>query len=285
MDIQIHSSIEWFLETFPIKKTLWEETIESHFKPLQKIIPMSFKDMGAAIPEDQSMAIQEIARRLHEADIPNRVLEALTYAYDQLKSHGCLTFPKTLHVAVLVSNGQNKMHNELNHGFTGFGGIPGFIILILSPTDYILQRLEAHVAHEFHHNVRFMIEPWPIDRNISVGRFLLDEGMAESFGAALYGEENIGDQTTSLQGDHLIMVREIIEPHIHEVGFATAQTYLYGDSIAEIYSLPKTGIPHGGGYAVGYHWAKEYLRKTHSDIFSMTAVPSKEILAKLFSLD
>lgn len=285
MDIQIHSSIEWFLETSQFKETLWEKVIESHFNPLQKIIPMNFKDMGAAIPEDQSMAIQEMAKRLHEADIPNRVLQALTYAHKQLGAHGCFTFPETLHVAVLVSNGQNKMHNELNHGFTGFGGIPGFIILILSPTDYVLKRLEAHVAHEFHHNVRFMIEPWPVDRTISVGRFLLDEGMAEYFSATLYGEDNIGDQTTSLQGDHLTKIREIVEPHVHEVGFTIAQKYLYGDSIAEMYSFPKIGIPHGGGYAVGYCWVKEYLSKTHSNIFSMITLPSEKLLEVLFPLD
>lgn len=282
MDIQIHSSINLFLQTPANAEKVWEHSIEEPFKPLYEVIPMSFSQMGAATPENSNAEIVEMAKRLFEADIPNRVRQAICHAYQTLQEHGITQFPKVLHVAVLVSSGENYVHNKLNHGFTGFGGIPGFIILILSPSDYVIERIEAHVAHEFHHNVRFLIEPWPVDRNITVGKLLLDEGMAECFAATLYGEEKIGMQTTSLVHDRLVKARKLIEPYVFEVGFTIAAGYLYGDDISEIYSTPKTGLPHGAGYAVGYTWVKKYLKKTGSDIFALTKVPSNEILSQLF---
>ncbi len=137
MKIQIHSNIENF-SGLP----------EEHFKSLWDIMPMSFAQMGACTLEEFNEEHIEMARRLREADIPNRTLQAITHAYEVLKTHGHTLFPETLHVAVLVSSGKVWMHNELNHGFTGFGGIPGFIVLILSPTDYVIERLEAHVVNE-----------------------------------------------------------------------------------------------------------------------------------------
>ncbi len=278
MDIQIHDGITLFTNIPKDLENTWKTTIEEPLDSLRKIIPMSFAQMGAATPEEINDELIDMAKKLQEANIPQRVLKAVTHAYEVLKEHGHTTFPRTLHVAILVSNGKNPMHNDLNHGFTGFGGIPGFIILILSPTDYVIQRIEAHVAHEFHHNIRFLIEPWPMDRNISVGRFLLDEGLAEAFGAALYGEENIGDQTIGLRGDELERVKKIIEPHLFEVGFFIAQSYLYGG----IFHSPEGELPHGAGYAVGYSWVKDFLAREGGDIFSLTKVASLEILHKLF---
>jgi len=132
--------------------------------------------------------------------VVERIEKALQTAWKTLGENGNFPFPETLQVGIFVSNGKNIVHEKINHGFSGFGGIPGFIVLILSPTDYVLKSIEALVAHEFHHNVRNAIEPWPKDNNISVGQYLLIEGLAEAFTAELYGEEAIGPQTIGLRG-------------------------------------------------------------------------------------
>lgn len=56
-------------------------------------------------------------------------------------------------------------------------------------TDYNLSRLQAALAHEAHHNISGM--NWdPV--NITVGRYIIIEGLAESFATALYGENCVG---------------------------------------------------------------------------------------------
>lgn len=52
---------------------------------------------------------------------------------------------------------------KLQKGYTGFGGIPGFITVNIYSNEYNLPKLPAVIAHEFHHNIRFsyisMLEP------------------------------------------------------------------------------------------------------------------------------
>lgn len=86
-----------------------------------------------------------------KGNVIDRIQAALEKAFQALKAKGGFHFPETLQVGVFVSDGKNLIHERLNHGFSGFGGIPGFIVLILSPTDYVLKSLEALVVHEFHY--------------------------------------------------------------------------------------------------------------------------------------
>ncbi|MBM3192240.1 MAG: hypothetical protein FJZ63_06305 [Chlamydiae bacterium] len=60
----------------------------------------------------------------------------------------------------------------------------------------------------------------------------------------------------------------------------TFQIYPVNDALADAFGYPKTGLPHGAGYAVGYHLVKDYLAKTGKDIFIASAETSKQILGQ-----
>jgi uncharacterized protein YjaZ len=263
------------------KQTIWHECVIDHFKPMMQRISMDFAAMGACDINTPSSVYRSDLDALLQGKVVDRTWAALEKAFQALKEKGDFHFPETLQVGIFISDGKNPIHVYLNHGFSGFGGIPGFIVLVLSPTEYVLKSLEALVVHEFHHNVRFLIEPWPQDMNISVGKYLLDEGLAEAFAAELYGEEYIGPWTKGLSADELSRAIEIIMPHVAERGFQTASGYLFGDAMADMWDYPKTGLPHGAGYAVGYRLVKDYFAKTGKNIFSATLESSDQILGEL----
>lgn len=263
------------------RQALWQERVVAPFKPMMQMVPMDFAAMGACDINAAPSVYKTSMDALLKGNVINRIQVALEKAFQTLKAKGGFRFPETLQVGVFISDGKNRIHDELNHGFTGFGGIPGFIVLILSPTEYVLKSLEALVVHEFHHNIRFLIEPWPQDMNISVGKYLLDEGLAEAFAAELYGEAYIGPQTIGLPAEELSKATEVILPHAAEKGFQTARSYLFGDAMADMCGYPKTGLPHGAGYAVGYRLVKDYFKKTGKDIFAATLESSENILQKI----
>ncbi|MEI8366191.1 MAG: DUF2268 domain-containing putative Zn-dependent protease [Parachlamydiaceae bacterium] len=248
---------------------------------MMQMIPMNFAAMGACDINTASSVYSTTMDELLKGDIIGRIQAALEKAFQAFKAKGDFRFPETLQVGVFISDGKITIHNELNYGFTGFGCIPGFIVLILSPTEYVLKSIEALVVHEFHHNIRFLIEPWPQDMNITVGKYLLDEGMAEAFAAELYGEPYIGPQTIGLSADELSKAAEIILPHAEEKGFQNARKFLFGDAMADACDYQKTGLPHGAGYAVGYQLMKKYFAKTGKNIFDATLESSEHILREI----
>lgn len=263
------------------KNAIWQEHVISTFKPMTDVTGMDFSAMGIC---DISTSFNEYESALNiflKENIIERIQAAVKNAFLAFQKNGSYRFPPTLTVGVFISNRKNPIHEDLNHGFTGFGGIPGFIILILSPTDYVLKSLEALAAHEFHHNIRFLIEPWPQDRNISVGKYLLDEGLAEAFAAELYGEASIGPETIGLSEEELSKAAEIILPNVAVKGFQAASSYLFGDVMADRFGYPKTGLPHGAGYALGYRLVQNYCATTQTNIFAATLESSEEIMSKL----
>lgn len=60
---------------------------------------------------------------------------------------------------VFIGDSENNclMSNE---GYSDFGDIPGYILLIVVSTAFNENRLRAALAHEFNHNVRFTYEPF-----------------------------------------------------------------------------------------------------------------------------
>ena len=82
-------------------------------------------------------------------------------------------------------------------------------------------------------------------------------------------------------GNELEKAKQTILPHIKERGFQTAQSYLFGDALADVFGYPKTGLPHGVGYAVGYRLVKDYLAKTGKTIFTSTQEGSEQILNEI----
>jgi len=148
----------------------------------------------------------------------------------------------------------------LNQGYTGFGGIPGYVMVNIWPDEQNLPKLPATVAHEFNHQVRLCVDPWRID--ISLAEYIVLEGLAESLAAELYGPEAVGPWVAGLQGERLETAKRLVGQALEVRGFDEAGRYMFGDETVAAWGVESLGVPAHAGYAVGYHVVQAYLRNT-----------------------
>ncbi|MBP2620590.1 DUF2268 domain-containing protein [Streptococcus panodentis] len=179
------------------------------------------------------------------------------------------------HFTILLGNPESRML-QLNQGYSGDGGIPGYLMLSLLPNDYTLPRMQAALAHECNHNVRFQFIKW--NQQTTLADWVVSEGLAESFAAELYGEELIGPWVTSTSPEQLEEIKPIISSQLQLTGMMEMSPYLYGDEIAELQGQLPVGLPYAAGYAYGYHLIQAYLKKTGKSIIEATVTPTEEIL-------
>ena len=179
---------------------------------------------------------------------------------------------------VLLTDRENDYIMNFMRGYTGAGMIPGYVIVALWPTDYTLPRIGPAAAHEFHHNVRLSYAPFAMD--ISVGEYIVLEGLAESFAAALYGHDLVGPWVTSLTPEELSSSKEIIGKALDVRGFNNVRPYLFGDPAAAFSGYEPVGLPFCAGYTIGFHLAQAYLRRTGRTIVEATFTPAAEIIAE-----
>ncbi|MFN8541932.1 MAG: DUF2268 domain-containing putative Zn-dependent protease [Thermomicrobiales bacterium] len=138
-------------------------------------------------------------------------------------------------------------------------------------------RLGAAAAHEFHHNVRLSYAPFTMD--ISVGEYIVLEGLAESFAAALYGRDLVGPWVTSLTPDELASSKAIIGKALDVRGFNNVRPYLFGDPAASFSGYEPIGLPFAAGYTIGFHLIQSYLQRTGRTIVEATYTPAADIIA------
>lgn len=171
-------------------------------------------------------------------------------------------------------------YTRLNEGYCGDGGIPGYILSWLVPSDYTMGRLPVALAHETNHNVRFQFEKWH-DR-ITLGEMMVSEGLAENFAAYLYGDENVGPWVSKTDLETLNgYIKPIIREGLNVQGLDNLTAYLYGDEMAVMQNYVPVGLPYCAGYACGYHMIKYYLDKTGRNIIDATVTPASEILKEV----
>lgn len=166
---------------------------------------------------------------------------------------------------------------KLQQGYTGFGGIPGYITVNIYPNDYNLPKIPAVIAHEFHHNIRFSYFDWD-HGNVTVGDYLVIEGLADSFAKELYGTEHLGPWVTSMEKDDLEYSIYIIGEALNIKGFAEVSSYMFGDEIAKQEGYQPVGLSFCAGYAVGYEVVQSFMKKHNKTIFETTLISSDEII-------
>jgi uncharacterized protein YjaZ len=168
----------------------------------------------------------------------------------------------------------------LERGYSGFGGLPGYIMTIYDqPNEHNLARVEACTVHELHHNVRFRLFPF-LPMTATVGEYLVAEGLAESFAAERYGADSIGPWVTEFDEAQLEPARAVLGAALEQSGFNLIRSYIFGDTIAKHMGLQPMGVPDYAGYALGYKVVQAYLRNTGSDVAKATFVPAQEIIAQ-----
>ena len=130
-----------------------------------------------------------------------------------------------------------------------------------------------------HHLVRFRV--FPFTPQTSVAEYIVLEGMAESFAAALFGEEVVGYYVTQFDEAMLDDAKSLIAAGLQKTGFNVIRSYIFGDALAERSGFePLGGMPAYGGYAVGYHVVQAFLQRTGMSVEEATFIPADEIVAK-----
>lgn len=177
---------------------------------------------------------------------------------------------------IMLSDPESS-YTIMNDNCCGDGGIPGFIFGSLVPSKFTMSRMPAILAHETNHNVRFQFEKWTND--ITLGAYMISEGLAENFATSIFGEEQLGPWVTKTD---LQTLNEYIKPLMQDAltiqGFENITAYMYGDEMAKMRNFFPVGLPYCAGYACGYYLMKHYLKKTGKTIVEATLTPSEEIL-------
>jgi uncharacterized protein YjaZ len=158
-------------------------------------------------------------------------------------------------------------------GYTGFGGIPGWIMTVYGePDEYNLRRVEAATVHELHHNILGASNPQAVNmRQVTVGDYMILEGLAESFAAELYGADTIGPWVTEFDDADLEHAVTRFREGLGVTGFNEVRRYIFGD--------PGAGLPIYAGYALGYRVVQAYLKRAGKHVVEATFVPARTIIA------
>jgi uncharacterized protein YjaZ len=151
-------------------------------------MPVNPEAMGSLPITGHDAEMNLMLDKLKNADSWNKAHDAIETSVQRFQQAD-VAMPEKLVVGIFLENPAFLANSE---GYTGFGGIPGYIQIIIAPNEYNLPRLKAAIAHEFHHNVFFKNAKWNFMNDVSVAKYLAVEGLAESFTASLYGEEYIG---------------------------------------------------------------------------------------------
>lgn len=226
-------------------------------------------------PEGPSEAPLAALDELEAAGALDTCREALERASAAFAPTGFQLPVDEIHFGLFLMSPNGPMA-ALAQDYTGFGGIPGWITVNLWPNGYNLPRLGACTVHEFNHQVRLSFEPWRMD--ISLGEYIVMEGLAESFSAELFGPEKVGPWVAGVTGEDLATARGLIGGQLGLRGFNEVRSYLYGDGVVASMGGTPVGMPNYGGYAVGYHLVQAYLRRTGKTVAEATLTPSAEIL-------
>ena len=92
------------------------------------------------------------------------------------------------YVFTILLGNPNSPSLMLNEGYSGDGGIPGYILCTFLPNEYTIPRMKAALAHECNHNVRYQFIQW--DHTVTLGELIVSEGLAENFATSIFGERS-----------------------------------------------------------------------------------------------
>lgn len=239
-------------------------------------VVMASEMLGILPPAHVDESWADAAHRLADDDLWHASQQAVERALARFVERDIQLPVQDYLFSILLGNPDNPAL-AASDGYCGEGGIPGYVLAWLVPSDDTVRRLPAALAHETNHNVRFQFIAWRDD--ITLGEMMVSEGLAENFAVSLYGEENAGPWVTKTSADVLeSTVKPAIRTALDVQGMAGLSAYLYGDEIAAAQGYPTVGLPYCAGYACGYDLVRCYLNATGTDIAEATLLPAEVIL-------
>jgi uncharacterized protein YjaZ len=97
--------------------------------------------------------------------------------------------PVRIECYVLPADPANRAFMITTHGLSCFGGVPGYLAVRVWPSRGNLTRLRPTLARIFAHNLRWANVPWI--ESVTLGDFLVLEGLAATFVAELFPEQEV----------------------------------------------------------------------------------------------
>ncbi|UHA73249.1 DUF2268 domain-containing protein [Paenibacillus sp. 481] len=206
--------------------------------------------------------------------------EAVKKSLNLFTEHG-VNLPVSDYLFTILLGNPSSPSLMLNEGYTGDGGIPGYIFCTLVPNAYTIPRMKATLAHECNHNVRYQFIQWDHSA-VTLGELIVSEGLAENYATSLFGEELIGPWVSNTNMETLNKrIKPVLKDQLQLTGFANIAPYLYGDELAQLQHFKPVSMPYCAGYACGYYLIKAYLEQTGKTIFEATITPANLILDEL----
>ncbi len=231
--------------------------------------------LGFAKLEDREV-LKKGVERLRTMNIVDRGERALKHLLEVANDQGLEVRANAIQLGIYLAD-EEKL--SLHEGYTGFGGIPGYLMVLLFPNERNTSRFEGLLAHEFHHNLRFSYFNWS-HGDVTVGEYIVIEGLADVFAETIYGREQLGPWVTGLDEDDLNDSISVIKDALHIKGFAEVSSYMFGDSYAIERGYQPVGLSFAAGYAVGYVVVKAFLEETGLTIFEATQCTSDDIITR-----
>lgn len=157
---------------------------------------------------------------------------------------------------------------------------PMFVGQFWEITAENMTKLPGLLAHELHHLIRLRLFPWDM-QNTNVADYIVLEGTAESFAAALFGEESVGHFITEFDDAEYKTAKQLIGAGLERTGFNVIRSYIFGDELAAQSGYePLGGMPLYGGYHIGYQVVQAFLQQTGMSIQEATFVSADEIVSR-----
>lgn len=244
-------------------------------KPGGYDIIMASSMLGLMPPEKLDSSHSEWIDAISDDAIWETCKKTIENALKRFEDRGIELKVKEYLFSLFLANPENP-YTYLCDGYSGDGGIPGYIMGWLVPTQKNLQRLPAALAHETNHNVRFQHIQWRND--ITLGEMLVSEGLAENYATTIFGKEYLGPWVTKTDKELMPLIKEIIHDGLGAQGLENITSYLYGDELARLQYYPEVGLPYCAGYATGYYLVEYFLKKTGIPIEEATIMPAHLIL-------
>ncbi|MDC7280256.1 DUF2268 domain-containing protein [Butyrivibrio fibrisolvens] len=241
-------------------------------------IIMANRMFGLASPSDIDGSYENQINSLANDEMWTACQDSIEKALLRFYDNGIDLKTEEYTYSILLADPKSP-YTIMNDGYCGDGGIPGFIMGWLIPTEENIKRLPVALAHETNHNVRYQFIKWTND--VNVAEMIVSEGLAENYATTIFGEEYLGPWVTKTDMELMPLIKEIIHDGLEVTGFDNITSYLYGDEMAEMRQFPKVGLPYCAGYATGYYLVKYYLEKTGMPIEKATILPADEILKEV----
>jgi uncharacterized protein YjaZ len=223
--------------------------------------------------DEKALRRLDVMEKYHAWDLMAETLEKATKAFEKYAGRIPLE-----HIQAGIFLLDPAKVDPADHSYTGFGGVPGYVMMTYGEPDaYNMSKFQSALAHEIHHTIKFSTAPFN-PMNISVGEYMVLEGMAESFGTALYGKDRVGYYVEEFDMSQLPRVKEAMKDALDLKGFNEVRSYLYGDRKATQSGGKAIGMPDFAGYACGYFIVQAYMEKTGADIVETTFTPVDDII-------